>query len=179
MNCFLFCNCYPLTCWWILRVIWLYIPFSLLQFSYTLLVFGCEVQCTPHSHEYNLFSLTPFFCCDVYLLLSFAVINHPLVSCKIWQDWCFLELITYLLPWLCWKFGTHLFNLAVLSWHLQRFRLEVLVTLPCIEGANLSILLKDLVLFLMHLPSNNVWLIFALILLLLFLLSSLPTSQIR
>ncbi|CAK9325006.1 unnamed protein product [Citrullus colocynthis] len=28
---------------------------------------------------------------------------------------------------------------------LERFRLEVLVTLPCIEGANLSVLLKDLV----------------------------------
>lgn len=31
-----------------------------------------------------------------------------------------MNLISYLLPWLCWKFRTHIFNLAVLLWPLQR-----------------------------------------------------------
>ena len=55
------------------------------------------------------------------LLFTFLNTFLPLLNKFDRTDVSWRNLICYLLPWLCWKFGTHIFNLAVLLSHLQRY----------------------------------------------------------
>jgi hypothetical protein len=69
----------------------------------------------PWSPLINTFSFIAFC---LHYLTFLPPLNNFYRTDVYWRN-----LISYLLPWLCWKFGTHIFNLAVLLWHLQRFGL--------------------------------------------------------
>lgn len=73
---------------------------------------------------------TLVFCLFIfYFIMILPLLTLHCYDITLWQAWCFLELLwtwfLNLLPCLSWKFGTHLFNLAVLLWNLQKFGLEV------------------------------------------------------
>lgn len=63
-----------------------------------------------------------------YILLYFLTYFFPIILQLFRHDLSWRSCQPDFLPLACWKFGTHIFYLAVLLLHLQRFALEVQFT---------------------------------------------------